>query len=137
MNPIFQAALEFEAYLTSRNWRFCFIGGLAVQRWGEPRFTADVDLTLMTGFGREGRFFDEILGEFSGRITDAGRFAKRSRVLLVEEGIMGGQQTNLDRALIVRELEPLAELKKAPEILSRLRKSLDTNVREGGERPQA
>ncbi len=26
-------------------WRFCFIGGVAQQRWGEPRLTEDVVLT--------------------------------------------------------------------------------------------
>jgi hypothetical protein len=34
---LFQVALELQAFLWSREWRFCFIGGLALQRWGEPR----------------------------------------------------------------------------------------------------
>jgi len=29
---------------------FCFIGGIGVQGWGEPRFTHDADLALWTGF---------------------------------------------------------------------------------------
>ena len=29
------------------------MGGVALQRWGEPRLTQDVDLTLLTGFGDE------------------------------------------------------------------------------------
>lgn len=83
MNPIFQAALEVETFLRSRGWRFCFIGGLAVQRWGEPRFTADVDLTLMTGFGNENPFIEGILRRFSARIEKAAEFADQSRVLLI------------------------------------------------------
>jgi len=45
MNPIFAAAEEIQAFCRARDWRFCFIGGLANQRWGEPRLTQDVDLT--------------------------------------------------------------------------------------------
>lgn len=36
--------------------QFCFIGGLALLRWGEPRTTRDTNLTLLTGFGGEERF---------------------------------------------------------------------------------
>ena len=36
-------------------------GGLAVQRWGEPRLTRDADLTLLTGFGKEARFASALL----------------------------------------------------------------------------
>ena len=59
------------------NWRFCFIGGLAVQRWGEPRFTQDVDLTLLTGFGQEEPFIDALLGRLQA-------FALVNRVLLLK-----------------------------------------------------
>lgn len=83
MNPIFQAAWEFEKFSRARGWRFCFIGGLAVQRWGKPRFTADADLTLLTGFGGEAEFVDAILETFPGRISAAREFALQSRVLLV------------------------------------------------------
>ncbi|MEK7700995.1 MAG: hypothetical protein AAB418_03215 [candidate division NC10 bacterium] len=53
MNPIFAAALKVQAFCRERGWRFRFIGGLTVQRWGEPRLTQDVNLTLLTGFGTE------------------------------------------------------------------------------------
>ena len=53
MNPVFEAALEVQRFLQERHWRFCIIGGVALQRWGEPRATVDVDLTLLTGFGEE------------------------------------------------------------------------------------
>ena len=51
MNPIFAAAREIQDFCRGRGWRSCVIGGLAVQRWGEPRLTRDVDVTLLTGFG--------------------------------------------------------------------------------------
>ena len=51
LDPILSAASELEGFCRAHRWQFCFIGGIAVQRWGEPRFTADADLTLLTGFG--------------------------------------------------------------------------------------
>jgi hypothetical protein len=84
VNPIFAAALEIQEFCVARQFRFCFIGGLAVQRWGEPRLTVDVDLTLLTGFGAEESFVDALLGAFRVRRADARAFALRYRVLLLE-----------------------------------------------------
>jgi len=50
MNALFIAAKEVADFMKARRWKFCVIGGLAVQRWGEPRLTQDADLTLLTGF---------------------------------------------------------------------------------------
>jgi hypothetical protein len=83
MNAIFLAALEIEQACRSAGFRFCFIGGLAVQRWGEPRMTADVDVTLMTGFGTEEPFVDALLQQLTGRVPDARAFALRHRTLLL------------------------------------------------------
>ncbi len=67
---VLAAAAEVEAFCRRNNWQFCFIGGIAVQRWGTPRFTQDVDLTLFTGFGAEAEFVDAFLGQFPGRLRD-------------------------------------------------------------------
>jgi hypothetical protein len=83
VNPILAAALETQGLFVERGWRFCLIGGLAVQRWGEPRLTQDVDVTLLTGFGSEAPYVDAILEQFEGRLPDARAFALRHRVLLV------------------------------------------------------
>lgn len=83
MNPIFEAACEVEIVCHAAKFAFCFIGGLAVQRWGQPRMTADVDLTLITGFGAEEPFVDALLHSFRGRIADAREFALRHRTLLL------------------------------------------------------
>lgn len=48
MNGLFSAAELVQDLCEREGWEFCFIGGLAVQRWGEPRVTRDVDLTLLT-----------------------------------------------------------------------------------------
>lgn len=84
MNALFAAAAGIEAFCVVRGWRSCVIGGLAVQRWGEPRQTRDVDLTLLTGIGGEAAFVDALLLQYAPRIPDARRFALERRVLLVE-----------------------------------------------------
>lgn len=83
MNPIFEAAREVERACRAAGFSFCFIGGLAVQRWGEPRMTADVDLTLITGFGGEEPFVDALLKAFRGRLPDTRTFALDNRTLLL------------------------------------------------------
>ena len=84
MNPIFAAALELQGFCEGQGWRFCFIGAVAVLRWGEPRLTQGVDLTLLTGWGSEASFVDPLLARFSRRRPDARDFALRFRVLLLE-----------------------------------------------------
>ena len=83
MNEVIQAAADLQSVCLAHSWQFCFIGGLAVQRWGEPRETVDVDLTLLTGFGGEEQFIGILLQHFEGRIPDAAQFARERRVLLL------------------------------------------------------
>jgi hypothetical protein len=136
MNPIFAAGLEVQRICEAAEFSFCFIGGLAVQRWGEPRMTADVDLTLLTGFGGEARYVDELLRVFQGRLTEALRtcsaedlvvhkaFAAREKDWLDIRGIVSRQGSRLDRALVWEELRPLLELKDDPTIEERLTRVL-------------
>jgi hypothetical protein len=95
LDPILDAAWQLQEFCRQHAWRFCFIGGIAVQRWGEPRFTGDADLTLLTGFGGEEEFVDELLSKFRSRRSDARAFALQYRVLLLE----GSNGTPLDIAL--------------------------------------
>lgn len=80
---VLAAAGEVQQFCQRQNWPFCFIGGIAVQRWGEPRLTQDVDLTLLTGFGGEEKFVDALLTHLNPRRADAREFALSRRVLLV------------------------------------------------------
>jgi hypothetical protein len=84
MNPVFSAALELQAACQKRKWKFCFIGGIAVQRWSEPRLTLDADLTLLTGYGREEEYIAPLMEIFAPRRADAAEFAIRNRVLLLQ-----------------------------------------------------
>lgn len=180
MKDLVRQALELQDLLVGQGWHFCFIGGIAIQRWGEPRLTKDLDLTLLAGFGDEEKFIDLLLQHFESRIGDARDFALRNRVLLLRtgegigidvalgalpfeeeavrrslmiefapgialrtctaedlvvmkafasrpldwsdvRGILVRQGTRqLDWPYIQRQLQPLCEVKEAPEILTRL-----------------
>lgn len=89
MNAVVRAAADLQAVCEAEGWRYCFIGGLALQRWGEPRETVDVDLTLLTGFEGEMVFVSTLLEHFEARIDQAAEFARTHRVLLLrtESGV--------------------------------------------------
>ncbi|MBN1975141.1 MAG: hypothetical protein JW787_15975 [Sedimentisphaerales bacterium] len=89
MKTLFLIAAELDALLTSLKWRYCFIGGIALQRWGQPRLTNDIDITIMAAFGEEAAYIDQLLSSYDGRIPDARQFALNNRVLLLvsKEGI--------------------------------------------------
>ena len=82
-NRLLEAAQEIQQFCRSRNWRFCFIGGIAVQRWSEARLTRDAGLTVYTGIGDELPYIEELLGAFKSRIENAREFALGHRVLLL------------------------------------------------------
>jgi hypothetical protein len=100
---------------------------LALQRWGEPRLTQDVDLTVISGFGREAQYADQFLSAFAPRIPDARAFALRHRVLLLlgRDGIAVRPHRRLDEGLIWQELIPLLELKEDDQTGPRLRRLLE------------
>jgi len=184
MKTLFRAAAELERFLVEQNWRYCFIGGIALQRWGQPRLTNDVDLTLLTGFGNEAAYVDTLLGRYKTRLPDGREFAINHRVLLLQspEGIpidvaLGGialeeqivaratryeflpgvslltcsaedlivlkavadrprdwgdvetiiarQKSCLDWNYIFAQMEPLCQLKEAPEIVDRVQRLRD------------
>ena len=103
MNEVIKAAVELQEVCQSQGWEFCFIGGLALQRWSEPRETVDVDLSLFAGFGEEHKFSAVLLKHFEARISDAERFAQDRRVLLLRSS----KGVGLDVALAALPYEAL------------------------------
>lgn len=83
MTDVILAAAELQSVCEAQHWRYCFIGGLALQRWGEPRMTRDADLTLITGFGGEEPFVRILLEHFPARIPQPMEFALQYRVVLL------------------------------------------------------
>ncbi|NIP86375.1 MAG: hypothetical protein GTO03_12725 [Planctomycetales bacterium] len=84
MEDLVQAASSLQSFCVKRHWNFCFIGGLALQYWGRPRLTQDVDLCLLTGFGNEDAYINPLLAEYGARIDNPRDFALRNRVLLLK-----------------------------------------------------
>jgi hypothetical protein len=81
---VYRAAADLQRRCEDRGWRFCLIGGIALQRWGEPRETIDVDVTLLTGFGHEEEFVRELLSWYEARVPEPLAFALANRVLLLQ-----------------------------------------------------
>lgn len=104
MLEVIRAAHQLQLLCTEQSWRFCLIGGLALQRWGEPRETVDVDLTLLTGFGGEDSFIQTLLRHFEPRLEHAAEFALTHRVLLLR----ASSGVGLDIALAGLPFEEMA-----------------------------
>lgn len=81
--PVLRAAAEALQAVVRTGCRACLIGGLAVQRWGQPRFTNDADLTVLAPLGGEAEVIDALLAELRPRSADARAHALRFRVLLL------------------------------------------------------
>jgi hypothetical protein len=106
------AAKDVLAFLAAHSIPACIIGGLAVQRWGEPRATQDVDLTLLAPVGEEAGPIDLLLTRYTGRDAEPRAFALRHRVLKlatadgvpidVSLGALGFEREVLDRASLWR-----------------------------------
>lgn len=118
MRDLFLLADEVQSFCQVRGWRFCFIGGIALQRWGEPRLTTDVDLTILTGYGAEADYIEALCRAFAGRVPDAAEFARRSRVLLLQSvrgipidislGALPFEERVVDRASLFRFLDTVS-----------------------------
>jgi hypothetical protein len=102
MHPAIEAALELQGFLESHGEKFCIIGGLAVQRWGEVRLTVDADATVLTDWSRDEVVTDLLLGSpFLPRMADAREFALSNRVLLLKNA----KGTHVDVALGAMDFE--------------------------------
>ena len=142
MIDLIAEAVRLDSFLQSRNWRYCFIGGLAVQHWGEPRLTRDLDVSLMVGFGGEEAFVDALLAEYQPRIESARDFAIERRVLLLrtESGIgidvsLAGipyEERAVSRAVLVEMLPSSSVRLCSPEdlIVMKMFAGRDTDLRD-------
>jgi len=76
LGELFITACKVQKVLIDAGIKFCFIGGISVQRWGKVRITKDVDLTLFAGFGNEKKFIDLLAHNFKPRRDDYNNFAE-------------------------------------------------------------
>jgi hypothetical protein len=84
MKGLFDVALEIQNFCLENRWNFCFIGGIALQRWGESRVTQDVDLTVFVDFDDEEKVVEMLLSKYKSRISKPMEFALQNRVVLLE-----------------------------------------------------
>lgn len=80
---IFEAAAEVASFLEQEQIPYAILGGLALQHWGEPRTTQDVDVVVLVSSEKEDDFLKQALSRFRPRMGDALSFARRNRVLLI------------------------------------------------------
>ena len=102
---LIEAAIEVQSVLSAGGVRSCIIGGLAVQRWGEPRATQDVDFSVLAPVGEEQRPLDLLLAAFAPRRPDARAFVIANRVLLIRSS--NGVAANIGLAGSAFEVEIL------------------------------
>jgi len=95
MNHLFETVWELHWFFAENEIPYVVIGGLAVQRWGEPRTTLDVDVTIAVPIERTESIIQLIVQQFEPRIQDHLQFAVKNRVLLVK----ASNGTNVDIAL--------------------------------------
>jgi hypothetical protein len=115
MIDLFDAAGEVHRFLIANQVPYVFIGGLAVQYWGEPRFTQDLGLTVAVPVEETEDFVRLVIGHFASRVKDPMAFVKRTRMLLVTAsngcpidislGLPGYEDQVIARAVEV-EIEP-------------------------------
>jgi predicted nucleotidyltransferase len=84
MSLLENAAWEAHKFFTDQGVPYAIIGGMAVQYWGEPRLTQDIDLTVSAPLDEQVGFIQAILDQFHPRIEDALDFAQKNRVVLVQ-----------------------------------------------------
>jgi hypothetical protein len=94
-NNILEVAVELCLRLDDLGSPYCVIGGVANQRWGEPRQTVDVDATLYLQFGEEQEVAQQLLSIYESRIDAPIPFAIQNRIVLLISEIGTGIDVSL------------------------------------------
>lgn len=97
MNRQFETAWRLHTFLCARGIPYAIIGGIAAQRWGQPRLTRDVDVTILLPPEGEEAALREIVAAFPARIDNPVAFALEHRVLPVE--VPEGSEADLSLGL--------------------------------------
>lgn len=107
---LLDVAQKIASFLEEHRVPYAIIGGMALQYWGEPRLTRDIDVTVLIPQEALEDFIYRALSHFKPRFPDAIEFALKHRILLVESegvpvdislGIPGYEEEALKRAVKV------------------------------------
>jgi predicted nucleotidyltransferase len=86
MNPQIKAALAVHEFFSERlKLNYAVIGGIALQFWGEPRFTHDLDVTVQDKLDLP-ELVRLTTEAFDSRVPDPHKFARDTRMLLLRVG---------------------------------------------------
>ncbi len=97
---IFTTAVWLQRVLKAAGIEFCFIGGLALQRWGEVRITQDIDLTILCPLGQEMEIVEKLSAVLTPRVEDVESLATIARMFLGTEP--GGIEVDIPRIHALR-----------------------------------
>ena len=134
---LLDAAVAAQAACDAAGLPNCIIGGIALQRWGEPRFTADI---VLAGLDYEARVIErasfwDIGGGARLRTCSAEdllvmkSFAGRDKDWADVTGILERQGTRLDLERVRRELAPLVAAKEEPDLMAQLERRIAAHLR--------
>ncbi len=114
MNKLIDAAWSLHQFFTENKIPYTIIGGFALQFWGEPRFTQDIDVTVLSEPKKEKELVNLLLKKYSSRISNPDEFALKNRIVLlkikkdvpadISLGIYGYEEGVIERSIAV-ELE--------------------------------
>lgn len=118
MNPRFEAAWEIHQFFAAHRIAYAIIGGMALPRWGEPRFTKDVDLVVLSSLTEGAEPFARLVyGRYPPRRTEIEPMllARLYRMVLIQASNgcdidislgMPGYEDAVMRRAVDYELEP-------------------------------
>ena len=84
VNKLFEAAWELHQFFNEHGYGYAIIGGFALQYWGEPRFTQDIDITVLPSSDDEKAIIKLLTDKFNSRLSDPIEFATKNRIVLIK-----------------------------------------------------
>ena len=76
----FRTAMTLQRALWREKIAFCFIGGVALQHWGEVRYTNDIDLSAICDLGQESTILEKLLRIVTPRIDGIEEIVRDGRM---------------------------------------------------------
>ena len=111
----YESAWELHQFLVRSGVRYAIIDGVAVQHWGEPRLTVDLDVTVSVPLDQPEAFVRAIMERFTPRHPDPTTFARQTRVVPVQASngcpmdispAVPGYEDEVMRRAVDYEIEP-------------------------------
>lgn len=80
-NRLLLALKEISTFLATHEIESCLIGGIAVQFRGEPRFTSDIDICILSDLEIQEKTVDLILAQYSSIVDNPKELALSAQLL--------------------------------------------------------